>query len=76
MALIHITVWRLYSLVLDKLDLSPLFFLLRVVDTGQQHQSGSRGNCEVDTRWTYDELCLSICGSHKVGDELGLEHAG
>ena len=76
MTLIHITIWRLYSLVLDELDLSPLFFLLRVVNAGQLHQSGSRGICKEYTRWTYDELRLSVCGRHKVSDELSFEHTG
>ena len=79
MALVYIPVWRLHGLVLNELDLSPLLFLLRVVDTGQEHQSKSREICKICNRyarWAYGGLCLPICSRHKVGNELGFEHTG
>lgn len=74
MTLVYITVWRLYSLVFNKLDLSPFLLLLRVVDAVQRHQTHSRGIREGYVRWAYEELRLPIRGRHKVGDQLGFEH--
>ena len=75
MALVHITIRRLHSLVFNELDLSPLLFLLRVVDAGQKHESESI-NCNGYARWPYGELCLPICCRHQVGNELCFEHTG